>query len=201
MKASTFRNLQEILLSKRTRKLAAAFLIALLALLLGIDQAKLEPLHSWLYQSQPGLYRVVHVNDGDTITVDMSGTEETIRLIGINTPETHHPSKPVQCFGKQASEFTRQLIGTNDVRLESDPLNDNRDRYGRLLRYVYLEDDTFVNLEIVSSGYGFAYTSFPMENPEQFLAAERLAHSESRGLWSECSIIESESGAETTPEA
>ncbi len=110
---------------------------------------------------QTGSYRVVEFADGDTISVDMNSKTERIRMIGVDTPETHDPRKPVECFGQAASAFTKQLIGEGTVRLEADSLSTNRDRYDRLLRYVYTEDNKLVQAEIIKGGYGFAYTSFP----------------------------------------
>ncbi len=134
----------------------------------------------------PGTYRVISFEDGDTVTVDMNGTEERIRFIGIDTPETQDPRKPVQCFGKAASAFTRDLIANSPVRLELDPLSSNRDRYNRLLRYIYLPDGRLVQAEILKAGYGFAYTSFPFTKSEDFLNYQREAREQNRGLWSEC---------------
>ena len=128
-----------------------------------------------LASNQPGLYRVVEFNDGDTVTVDMNGTREKVRFIGVDTPETQDPRKTVQCYGSQASTFTRNLIGNNPVRLEADPTNQNRDRYGRLLRYVYLPDGRLVNSEIIREGYGFAYTSFPFQKLDDFRELQRQA--------------------------
>jgi len=131
---------------------------------------------------------VVSFSDCDTIVVDMNGVKERIRLIGIDTPEKNHPEKPVQCFSQAASDFTKDLIGRNRVRLEADPTNDNRDRYDRLLRYVYLPDNTLVNAEVVKQGYGFAYTSFPFQKMDEFRAFERQARENSLGLWSGCDV-------------
>ena len=114
---------------------------------------------------QPGYYRVVQFNDGDTIAVDMNGSVETIRFIGIDTPETHKPNTPVQCYGPEASDYTKKLIGNQKVRLVADPINTNRDRYGRLLRYVYLPDGILVEEELIRNGYAFSYTQFPFEKP------------------------------------
>src|SRR5579872_4037300 len=94
--------------------------------------------------SQPGLYSINHFVDGDTIAVNMNGAVETVRMIGVDTPETHKPNTPVQCYGLNAAVYTKQLIGSNSVRLQADSLDTNRDRYGRLLRYVYLPDGTMV---------------------------------------------------------
>jgi len=145
-------------------------------------------------QLQAGTYRVITVDDGDTIIVDMNGAEEKVRLIGVDTPETKDPRKPVQCFGYRATEFTANLIGDNPVRLEADPTNTNRDRYNRLLRYVYLPDGTLVNLKIIAEGYGFAYVSFPVQKMEEFRAAEKQARVANRGLWAGCEPIPNEYG-------
>lgn len=139
---------------------------------------------------EPGYYRIVSVVDGDTITVQMNGENETVRLVGVDTPETHHPKKPVQCFGHAATDFTTQLIDDQPVRLESDPLSSNRDRYDRLLRYAYLPDGRLVNLEIVAAGYGHAYTSFEFSQAEAFVAAEQAARGANRGLWGACPVSE-----------
>lgn len=148
---------------------------------------------------QPGMYEVVRFEDGDTITVDMNGTNERVRMIGVDTPETQDPRVPVQCFGKAASQFTADLIGTNPVRLEADPTNTNRDRYDRLLRYVYLPDNRLVNAEIIKAGYGFAYTLFPFEKSEEFKAYERQAREQNLGLWGSCQIQEQDGRSTTNP--
>ncbi|HSX44641.1 MAG TPA: thermonuclease family protein [Candidatus Saccharimonadales bacterium] len=154
-----------------------------------------------LEKSQPGLYSVVHFDDGDTIDVNMNGTREKIRFIGVDTPETHDPRKAVQCFGQAAASFTKQLIGSNSVRLESDPLSSNRDRYNRLLRYIYLPNGTLVNLEIIKQGYGFAYTSFPFTKSDQFLAAQTTARQQNRGLWHNCQPTKNQYGGYTSNNA
>ncbi|MCW1907737.1 MAG: thermonuclease family protein [Candidatus Saccharibacteria bacterium] len=151
--------------------------------------------------NQPGLYQVVDFSDGDTVTVDMNGTDETIRFIGVDTPEVHDPRKTVQCFGKAASNFTRSLIGSNRIRLEADPLNTNRDRYNRLLRYVYLPDGQLVNAEIIKQGYGFAYLGFPFSKSDEFAALEREAREQSRGLWRDCTPTVNEFGGYTSDNA
>lgn len=133
-----------------------------------------------------GFYRVTQFDDGDTIAVDMNGTKETIRMIGVDTPEVKDPRKPVQCYGKSASNFTKQLIGNNAVRLEADPLNTNRDRYNRLLRYVYLPSGQLVNSELIKQGYGFAYTSFPFTKIDEFKNYQDQARSHNLGLWASC---------------
>ncbi len=174
-----------------TKRRRNRIIISLLTSLVVIVLGSLQKSHPQLFQEtlgtqSPGTYRVVRIEDGDTITVDMNGKEERIRFIGVDTPETQDPRKSVQCFGKAASEFTKQLIGDNSVRLESDPLSSNRDRYDRLLRYIYLPDGHLVQAEIIKQGYGFAYVSFPFTKSEEFLNYQKEAREQNRGLWSSC---------------
>jgi micrococcal nuclease len=152
-------------------------------------------------ENQPGLYHVVKFDDGDTIAVDMNGKSETIRFIGVDTPETHDPRKAVQCFGQAAAAFTKQFIGDKSVRLEADPLNTNRDRYGRLLRYVYLPDGTLVNAELIKQGYAFAYLSFPFTKSDEFRTYQTDAREGNRGLWNSCNPQKNDFGGYTSPDA
>ncbi len=146
----------------------------------------------------PGYYRVTEFADGDTISVDMDGKTERIRMIGVDTPETHDPRKAVQCFGQAASDFTKNLIGTSPVRLESDALSSNRDRYDRLLRYVYLPDGRLVEEEIIARGYGFAYISFPFTKSDHFKQLETEARAGNKGLWSNCTPTSNDHGGFTS---
>ena len=124
--------------------------------------------------------RCVRVIDGDTVLLD---GDERVRLIGVDTPELHREGTPVQYFARQASAFTRGLAQGRRVRLEYD--RERQDKYGRTLGYVYLEDGTFLNLEIVRRGYGFAYTRHPVRHLDEFRAAERAARREGAVLWGE----------------
>lgn len=157
--------------------------------------------HPQINTDQPGLYSVTKFVDGDTIDVDMNGKTETVRFIGVDTPETHKPNAPVQCFGPQAADYTKQLIGSNKVRLQADPLDTNRDRYGRLLRYIYLPDGTLVEQKIISEGYGFAYTQFPFEKSAEFKADEQAAKAANKGLWAACQVRVESGGREQTNDA
>ena len=121
---------------------------------------------------------VTRVVDGDTIVVAGVGT---VRLIGVDTPETVDPRKPVQFFGKEASEFTRRMAQGKVVRLEFDV--QRKDKYQRTLSYAYLPDGTFLNAEIVKQGFGHAYTTYPFRYLEQFRQFEREARAANRGLW------------------
>ena len=127
-------------------------------------------------------FYVKRVVDGDTIVLE---NDERVRLIGVDTPETVHPQKPVEYFGKEASAFTKKLCEGKSVRLEYDW--QRKDKYGRTLAYVYLEDGTFVNAEIIKQGYGHAYTQFPFKYLEEFRSYERSARENGVGLWGESS--------------
>ncbi len=129
-----------------------------------------------------GFVLVKTATDGDTIEL-ADGTR--VRYIGVDTPETVHPSKPVQCFGKEASAFNRALVEGKPVRLVRD-ISDT-DKYGRLLRYVYLGDGTFVNLALVAGGYASVVTYPPdIRHAAGFQAAMAEARDAGRGLWSAC---------------
>lgn len=121
---------------------------------------------------------VQRVIDGDTIAIQGVGT---VRLIGVDTPETVDPRKLVEYFGHEASAFLRTLVQSKIVKLEYD--FPRRDKYGRTLAYLYLPDGTFVNAEIVKQGYGHAYTAFPFRYLEEFRAYEKEARAANRGLW------------------
>ena len=135
--------------------------------------------------NEPGAYQVTHFVDGDTVQVTMNGTLETIRFIGMDTPETHKPNTPVQCYGPAAAAYTKSRIGSQRIRLVSDSLTTNRDRYNRLLRYVVLEDGTYLNLELIQKGYAFAY-AFPFSRLNEFDAAMQQAQKSKAGLWGKC---------------
>jgi Micrococcal nuclease (thermonuclease) homologs len=127
---------------------------------------------------------VTNVADGDTIEVSLGGVRERVRLIGVDTPETSHPSRPVECFGREAAAFTRELLSGQTVLLEADPSQDNRDRFNRLLRFVWLPDGRLANYEIIAQGYGFEYTfRTPYRYQAEFKAAERAAREAQAGLW------------------
>ena len=129
-------------------------------------------------------YRVLSVTDGDTLKIEYEGNSETIRLIGVDTPETVHPTKPVEPFGPEASAFTKNLLIGEEVYLRLG--NEERGKYGRLLAYVYrAPDGLFVNLEIVRQGYGKAYVKYPFEHMALFQHYESRARSSGKGLWSE----------------
>ena len=121
---------------------------------------------------------VKKVIDGDTLLLTNG---EYVRLIGVDTPETKHPEKPVEYFGKEAYLFTQRMVEGKEVRLEF--VWQRTDKYGRLLAYLFLPDGTFLNAEIIKQGYGFAYTRFPFKYLEEFRRYEREARANRTGLW------------------
>ena len=124
--------------------------------------------------------RVARVVDGDTIEIENG---EKVRYIGVNAPESVDPRRKVECFGKEASAYNKNLVEGKRVRLERD-ISD-RDKYGRLLRFVYLADGTLVNEVLVREGYAHASPYTPdISKKEFFREAESDARMHTRGLWS-----------------
>lgn len=123
--------------------------------------------------------QVKRVIDGDTVEL-VNG--ERVRYIGVNAPESVDPRKKVECFGKEAAQFNQELVAGKMIRLERD-ISD-RDRYGRALRFVYLEDGTLVNETLVREGYASVATYPPdVAKKDVFSAAEREARAAGKGLW------------------
>ncbi len=135
--------------------------------------------------SQYEYYSVSSVVDGDTIKVNIGGTIETLRLIGMDTPETVDPRKPVQCFGKEASNKAKELLSGKKVHLEPDLTQGELDKYGRRLAYIYREDGLFYNKYMIEQGYAHEYTyNTPYKYQADFKAAQKSAQQNLRGLWS-----------------
>lgn len=141
-------------------------------------------------------YTVKKIFDGDTFEADIDGKSEKVRMLGIDTPEkwdsdkferdserTGRDKETIRKLGQLSSDFTTRLIGGKKVILVPDSKGDDKDKYGRLLRYVYLEDGTFVNLKIVEDGYANAYRKFNVSKQSEFIKAEKEARENKRGLW------------------
>lgn len=130
---------------------------------------------------------VARVIDGDTIEADFRGSLIRVRLIGVDTPETVHPSEPVECYGPAASKFTTRVLEGERVRLEFDV--EREDRYGRTLAYVWLNGRLF-NERLVREGFANVSTFPPnVKYVERFLAAQREARAKDRGLWGGCGFV------------
>ena len=139
------------------------------------------------------LVKVERVVDGDTIEIEGG---EKVRYIGIDTPETVDPRKPVQCFGVEASKKNKELVEGKMVRLEKDITD--RDKYNRLLRYIWV-DDVLINLELVKQGFAYSYSYPPdIKYQEQFVKAQEEAREAKEGLWNSCQSDSRVSGASTS---
>ncbi len=128
--------------------------------------------------------QVLRVVDGDTVHVLLNSEEKKVRLIGIDTPETVDPRKAIQCFGKEASNYAKELLTGQTVYLESDESQANVDKYQRLLRYIWLADGTNFNMKMIAEGYAFEYTyAVPYKYQEDFVQAQEEAQLAKKGLW------------------
>jgi len=138
-----------------------------------------------LSETQNNIYYIVNkAVDGDTIEININGAPETVRLSGINTPETVDPRKPVECFGIEASNKAKAVLTGQSVKLEADSAQGEWDKYGRLLRYVFLEDGTNFNKMMISEGYAYEYTyGASYKYQAEFKQAEKAAKETKKGLW------------------
>lgn len=128
--------------------------------------------------------KVMRVVDGDTIDVQIDGKVEPVRMLGINTPETGLGQRELECFGREASAWTKALLSGQTVLIEFDASQGRRDQYDRLLAFVWLEDGRLINLELISQGYAFEYIPpTPTRYQEVLRAAQREARAAQRGLW------------------
>jgi len=143
------------------------------------------PVSTQQKSDQSPLYSVVSVVDGDTVKLSIDGTTQTIRLIGLDTPETVDPRKPVQCFGKEASNKAKELLAGRSVRIEVDASQGTLDKYGRTLGYIFRDDGLFYNKYMIEQGFAHEYTyNIPYKYQSEFKAAEKSARENQRGLWS-----------------
>ena len=134
---------------------------------------------------RPELARVVHVIDGDTIDIDWAGRRERVRLLGVDTPETVDPDRPVGCYGPEAAAFTHRRLHGRTVGLRFD--RQRRDRYGRLLAFVEIDGRRF-NDELLAGGYARLLVIPPNGRHGRAMLDEELAaRAAERGLWGACS--------------
>ena len=163
----------------RSSQLLLLFLFTYALLISGCSNDSRDPSPIW--------GTVKHVVDGDTIDIAIGGNTERVRLIGVNTPETKHPTKGVECFGPEASAYTEKLlpVGTK-LRIERDI--EARDKYGRLLLYVYIANsNVFVNLDLVLKGFARPMVFEPnTAHKTDFAQAATQAELRNVGLWQAC---------------
>lgn len=139
-------------------------------------------------QNEKQTAQVLSVVDGDVIDVLVEGIRERVRYIGVDAPETKHPSRPVQCFGPEAAAKNAELLSDGLVELEKDTTD--RDRYGRLLRYVWI-GESMVNAALVADGYAQVANYEPdLKYSVQLLELQAAARQAGRGLWTACPGLE-----------
>jgi micrococcal nuclease len=169
--------------------LIARHLIAAAAMVVALTGGVVLAVPAEAYPSMPpgvqGPFTVTKVVDGDTIWVDGNGKRQKIRMIGMDTPETVDPRKPVQCFRLEASAQAKAILGGQSVYLETDPSQDTVDKYGRTLAYIWTSSGRLFNLDMITDGYAHEYTYYvPYRYQQEFKAAQSDARAQERGLWS-----------------
>lgn len=131
------------------------------------------------------LYMVSKVIDGDTIIVEMEGQSETVRLLGIDTPEVDPQYNPIECYGRQATDATKDKVLNQTISLEADTTQGKRDKFDRILAYVFLADGTNLNHYLVTEGFAKEYTyNKAYKYQTEFRASEQVAREQQKGLWS-----------------
>lgn len=178
-------------------KILASLLLAVVTFIAQLEQERPGPMLSptavtsptptqkqEVLGTQTDLNTVSRVIDGDTIEILSNGQKMKVRLIGVDSPESVDPRQEVQCFGKEASQFLKNLLQGKQVRLEADASQQDRDRYARLLRYAYLEDGKLVNQLLIEEGMAYEYTySNAYKYQREFKDAQMRAEVQKKGLW------------------
>lgn len=181
--------------TRRKALIAAVFFIAM-PVLVTLDHQLGDPLRRLIQQStypdgdwqkyHGKTFTVLEVIDGDTLDIDIPDGDHSdtrIRLIGVDTPETKHPTVGLMYYGPEATAFTTQQAQGKQVTVFLDTASDQRDRYGRLLAYIQLPDGKILNAEIIKNGYGYAYLSFPHSEFAAYKDLMQQAMDNKRGLW------------------
>lgn len=161
-------------LTLRTRVIAAVLILLIPTLFTIWTFTGGDPRGEWVL--------VTHITDGDTIGVGRGWRYQTVRFIGVDTPETVHPEKPVEFFGPEASEFTKSQLEGKKVHLEFEP-STQYDNYGRLLAYVFFIDGTLLNAELIKQGYARVIAPSPFHRYKEFRLHEKEARVAGVGLW------------------
>ncbi|SRR5258705_6807914 len=162
-----------------------SLIITIVVVLAGLILASPAQAYPTMPPGVQGPFAVTKVVDGDTIWVDNNGKRQKIRMIGLDTPESVDPRKPVQCFALEASAQAKTILGGQSVYLETDPSQNSVDRYGRTLAYVWTASGRLFNLDMITDGFAVEYTyDLPHRYPQDFKATENDARTQERGLWS-----------------
>jgi micrococcal nuclease len=131
-------------------------------------------------------YKVLSVIDGDTITIKQGNYKKTIRILGIDTPEKKGGYRKEECFGDEASEYTKHLLKNKKIRLVKSKVGNQEDKYKRLLRYVYI-DDKDIGEELIKNGYAESYKKFPHDKKNLYNEIEKESQKNEKGMWNKSS--------------
>lgn len=178
------------MLTRKQLKLITTILTLLLTALYSVQNkdtlvSSLQLASPFLTPNATSSYAVLRVVDGDTIDIQKDGAKVRVRLIGINSPESVDPRRPVECFGKQASQYASAILSGQSVTITTDPSQGTLDKYGRTLAYVFLPDGQNFNELMIRDGYAYEYTyRTPYQYQSQFRSAQQDAERAQRGLWS-----------------
>lgn len=184
-------------MSRKARNaVIAAFLFILLPLVYVADRHFVENVRTAVQQAATQstdrqkyhgrAFRVIEIIDGDTFDVDIPDAnfpDTRIRLLGVDTPETRHPTIGVMYYGKEATEFTTRAVLNQEVTILLDTVGDQRDRYGRLLAYVKLPNGATLNEQLIREGCGYAYLPYRHSDYDDYNQLMTQAINEKRGLW------------------
>ena len=173
---------------KKNRKILASLIAAIILAVYTSFQEPRPESNPDILSGQSGFYLVTEVVDGDTFKISVNGESETVRLVGIDSPETKDPGKPKECYGEESSQKLSELILNKQVRLEKDTKQPDRDRYKRLLRYVYMEDGVDVNALLLKEGFATVYETSAFGLYDEYKVYEAEAVISNRGLWGACKI-------------
>lgn len=135
-------------------------------------------------------FRVVKIVDGDTVDIDIPDGEYAttrVRLLGVDTPETKNPKTGPMYFGDEASSFTEEMVFDRHVTILIDTVSDERDKYGRLLAYVKLDDGRVLNAELIAAGFGYADLRFDHSRYDEYASLQEAAIESGAGLWGDVS--------------
>lgn len=168
------------------KKIILAAIIGGIFLCLGVGYLAIRPEEV----REDRYYKVAYVIDGDTFVADADGRDITVRMLGIDAPETVDPRKPPDCFGREASDATKALLSGRMVRFGVNKSRELKDRYGRYLLYVHRDGGLFVNEHLIREGFAREYTfGRPYSMQAGFRSIEKRAKEEMNGLWGICKAI------------
>lgn len=129
-------------------------------------------------------YKISHIIDGDTLYVIMNGKEKKIRILGIDTPEKNGGFRTAECFGNDASEYAKKYLQGKRVSLLESKIGNSEDKYGRLLRYVFVDGEDF-GAHLIAEGYAESYKRFPHERKKYYNSIEKKSQNLKKGMWNE----------------